>query len=210
MKEEQVDKRTYKEIFPNARDIIKYAFTLNGVDYFAFDDFNNVPCERGFHALNFYNELSMRCTREFLVAHTTAIDNILNDNNGIKVTELVKLNTQLKERLEFIVEIEIAYKLCSVVFFTADENPYRFDYKYSLKKADEFRKSKLDDFFLQQPITTLLPSIDSSIQDLPTYLNTLTKINSHHLESISTKLSVADKNKEWFHTLMSPLQQEAV
>ena len=80
-----------------------------------------------------YNELSMRCSHEYLLAHTTAVDNILNDKKNIKITELARLNMFLKERLELIVEGEIIMKLASVVFFDENEKPYEYNYKYNLE-----------------------------------------------------------------------------
>lgn len=190
-----------KIAFPNARDRIVFAFELNGIAYFQFDDINSIPCERGFHALSFFNELNQRCTRDYLMAHSTALDNIINDNTGIKVTEIVKINTILKERLEFLFEPEIAYKICSVVFFDASENPYRFEYKHALEKADRFRKENINDFFLSQPITRLIPYIASFGNDLEAYCSVVNAMTTKHIEIISTMLSEADKKKEWFKSL---------
>jgi hypothetical protein len=200
---EEHAKLNTKDIFPNARDIIKYSFTIDGIPYFEFDDFNNIPSARGFKCLTFYNELSMRCTREFLIAHTTAVDNIINNPKGIKLTEIIKMNMQLKERLEWISELDVAYKLCSVVFFDATENPYRYEYKHSLEKAQKFKDAPLDEFFFLSRITKLLPSMTLSAPDLKTYLETMTAINQEHLGSISMTLSETQKNTDWYKVLMS-------
>lgn len=196
------DKRPITEIFPKAKHVINYAFSLNGVDYFEFNDFNAVPCERGFHALSFYNELSMRCDRNYLLAHVQATEDIINNNKGIKLTDIIKLNQQLKERLELLHEPDIAYKLCSVVFFDATENPYRFEYKYGMEKAEKFKKAKMDDFFLQTPIVKLMPYISSWASDFQEYCQMVNEINKAHLETISTMLSEQSKNSESFKQLM--------
>lgn len=198
----QIDQRPIKEIFPNAKDVINHAFTLDGVDYFEFNDFNSVPCERGFHALSFYNELSMRCTRDYLLAHVQATEDIINNNKGIKLTDIIKLNQQLKERLEMLFEPEIAYKLCSVVFFDASENPYRFSYKYALEKAEKFKEHQMEAFFLQKPIVKLIPYIGSWAKDFQEYCQMVTMINKAHLEAISTMLSEQSKSSESFKQLM--------
>lgn len=198
-----------KVAFPNARDRIVYAFTLGETHYFQFDDINAIPCERGFQALAFYNEMNERCTREYLLAHSQAMDNILNDARQIKITDLVKLNMQLKERLEWLFEPEIAYKLCTVVFFDATENPYRFEYQYSLRKADFFRRAKMDDFFLSKPIVKLIPYISSFSSDFQEYCQMVLAINQKHIENISTMLSEADKKKDWYRLLVSHLSKDS-
>lgn len=199
--EKRVDNRPTKEIFPNSRDIINYAFTIDGIDYFEFSDFNSVPCIRGFNALSFYEELKMRCTREYLLAFSTAFDDVLNNQNGIKMTDLFKLNVQLKERLELLHEPDIAYKLCSVVFFDATENPYNFDFKHAIIKSQKFKKAPLEQFFFAKPITRLIPYISSWGSDLATYCQMVTEIKKKHIEDISTMLSEANKNSEWFNLL---------
>lgn len=203
-------RRNPKEVFPNSRDIIVYAFSIDdGVettDYYEFGDFNNVPCERGFQCLAFYNELAMRCTREYLLAFSAALDNTLNSPK-IKLTDVFTLNQQLKERLEMLHENEIAYKLCSVVFFDGQENPYRFDYKHSIEKADRFRKAPIDQFFFLKPVTQVLPYLATWSEDLREYCELTTRMTESHIRSISTMLSEADKSKEYYRLLESLVQK---
>ncbi len=176
-----------KQVFPNSENIIVPAFEIEGTWYYEFEDFNNVPCDRGFHALSYYNELDMRCTREFLLAHCKKVDEIINDNSkGIKITDIALINNQLKERLEFLFEPDIAYKLCSVVYFDATENPYTFEYKHAMLKAEIFKKKvELKAFFLSQPIKKLVPFTPSSIQDLQAYSEIVQKITKKQQENIS-------------------------
>ena len=182
--------------FPNAKDRIVFAFELEGTPYFQFHDINEVPCDRGFNALLFYRELSMKCTTDFLDLHTQAIENIINNNAGIKVTEIAKLNMQLRERIKWILEPEIAYKLCSVVFFDATENPYRYNFKHSINKAMKFMTEDMEDFFLSQPIVNLIPHINSLTSGLREYCLMVNAMTKEHLESISTMLSEVQQNSE--------------
>ena len=205
---EKKDQPNPKTVFPNAFSIINYAFTIDEKDFFEFDDFNNVPCERGFNALTIYNELSQRCSRDYLIAFSTALDNIVNDNRGIRLTEVVKLNLQLKERLELITEVDIAYKLCAVVYFDSAENPYKFEYKRAMENADLFNKCDMNEFFFSQPIKKLMPSIASFGKDLRDYLEIITKMNKKHLADISMMLSDNDKSNEYFKSLELLLKKE--
>lgn len=195
--ETRKDLRNIKEIFPGCNEIIVYAFTVRGVDYFQFEDFNNVPSQRGFAALTYYNELSMRCTRAFLQAHVEAVENILNNNKGIKITELAKLNSQLKERLDWITEIDISYKLCTVVFFDASEDPKQYDFKHGIAKGKIFAEEELESFFFLQPITRLLPYTGLQPNDLRDYLELQTKLNQQQLANIGSILSELQKKTDW-------------
>lgn len=208
MVEKRVNNKPTKEIFPNAVAIIDYAFTLNKVDYFQFSDFNNMSSDRGFNCLAFYDELRMRCTPEYLKAFSQALDDIVNNNKGIKITDIITLNAQLKARLEMLTVPDIAYKLCSVVYFDATENPNRFDYKKAIEKAEIFKKKEMADFFLQTPITKLLPHLNSSASDLQEYLELMSRINQKHIQDISLMLSEASKNNEWYSKLVSQSNSE--
>lgn len=205
--EERKDNRPIKEIFPEARDVIEYAFTLGGKDYFEFSDFNSVPCGRGFAAIEYYNELAMRCTRDFLIVHNQAIKDIIDNNkNGIKLTDLVELHRMMDERLQWLHEPQIAAKILSVVFFTAEENPYRHDYSQASKKAKIFLDVQLDDkqfdFFFAQPIVKCLPYITSWSKDFPEYCQTIIAINKTHIESISSMLSEESKRIASYKSLL--------
>lgn len=206
-KEEQ---KNPKEIFPNALSIIDYAFSIDDKDFYAFQDFNNTPMDRAFNALTHFNELDMRCDRDFLIAHTKAVDNMINDTKAIKLTEIVKLNLQLKERLEFLFEPDVAYKLCSVVFFDETENPHRYEYKKSFSKSQLFRTAPISDFFLSKPIGRFVPLTNLSINDFQGYCEVIMKMTRKQLESISTMLSEADKSNDWYKRLESHLREESV
>lgn len=78
-------------------DVIEFAFSAGGQNYFRFADPFRLPTHRAFAALAAYEALNYRCTREFLQAHTQAVEEALNQQKPIKVG---MLNQILKERLE--------------------------------------------------------------------------------------------------------------
>lgn len=207
--ETRIDKRPIKEIFPNAVAIVEYAFTLNEVDYYQFSDFSNMSSDRGFSCIAMFEELKSGCSNEYLKAFEQAFDDVLNKKE-IKLTDLFALRMQLKERRELIVIPDIAYKLCSVVFFDATENPNRFDWKKGALKAEIFKQEKMADFFLSQPIIKLLPRLHFSAADLQEYLELATRISRKHIEDISTMLSAANKNSEWWSKLVLQSSLESV
>lgn len=176
---------------------VKLAFELDGIKYFEFDDANNIPCGRSFSALSFYEELSMRCTREFLIAHCKATQDIINSKK-IDLYQIAKLNMQLQERLDLIVEPEILYKLASVVYFDESENPYSYDFKYGQEKIIKWKKNKLEDFFLSLPIKKLIPHLSLSDEDLVSSLKITELMNKEHLKSIFTASSPENQKNELF------------
>lgn len=182
---------------------VKYSFTLKGVKYYELQDIFEIPCQRAFVIRDYMEELRMRCTRDFLKAHVTAVQNILSGQKTINIPELARLNQQLQERLDLIIDHEIVYKLASVYYFDATENPYTYNFKYGLKKILDFKKTEVLDFFSLEPIKKLanLPLLLG--EDLQAYLMVAQKITNKQLENIFTHLSEIDKKKDFVTTLTS-------
>lgn len=205
---ERKDQREIKDIFPNTEGRIEYAFTIDDTDFYQFGDISAVPCVRAFNSMTYYNELSQGCNREYLKAHNQAIKDAINGGKVV-ITDLVKLVNQLEERLDFITDIDVAYKLCSVVYFDKTENPYSYDYRYGAKKAQIFKECPMADFFLSQPISKLIPFTNLLGNDLPSYLETMSLMNRKHWEHIFTMLSEHSKNQESFKSMMLQYVQES-
>jgi hypothetical protein len=146
--------------------VIEFAFKHNGKNYYQMSDYTNIPCERAFTAVSYYDELSMKCDRVFLLAHNEAIETACN--NG-KLTEVVKLNHDLKLRISLVSDPDLLLKLASVVFFDENESPLVYDFAYNEKKIKEWKKDKLMDFFQVLPLQNLIPSLDFSKIDLKTF-----------------------------------------
>lgn len=177
------------------------AFICDGVQYYQFEDIFSLASGRAFVANAFYNELSMRCTREYLLAHTTAVDNILNDKKNIKITELARLNMFLKERLELIVEGEIIMKLASVVYFDDSELPYEYNYKYNLKKIAKWKENKLDAFFLSQQLKAYNPYSNMPEDDFRAFMTAGEQITEKQIRSLSSLLLDEQKKTDFFRIL---------
>lgn len=208
-KRNHADARDPRIIWPNSKERIEKAFELNGTQYYEFYDFNNVPCERAMWSFVYFNEMSMRCTREYLKAHceaTRAAFQIGGAKRNVDLSQLLTLNTQLEERLNMLFEPESAYRLCSVVYFDASENPYAYDQKYNMEKVTKFREAPLEGFFLSRPIGKLIPYLEKLGADLPTYFVTMQKVNLAHLENIFTMLSAASTKSDWYNSLASQKQ----
>lgn len=174
--------------------VIKEAFTIAGRTFYMFDDVFNIPYERGLKALVYYEEFRMRITKEYLAKHIEAMDKMLSDPQKIDIGNIAKLNNQLKERLELIIEPELLYKLASVVFFDDKEKPYAYDFGYAEKKIKFWKENaSAHSFFLETPLVNLIPYLKLSGTNMDTYTEIVEKINRIHLASLSDILSVNKK-----------------
>jgi hypothetical protein len=135
------------------------AFELKGETYYMHEDPLNTATGRGLTAMMFMEELVMRCSANFLQLHVEACDKIFSDPQRINVPMLMRLHSNLKERLELTVAFpEHVYKMASVVFFTKEESPYQYDGKYNEKKIADWKAAPgMYDFFLQTPLKDLMP-----------------------------------------------------
>ncbi|WP_148038835.1 hypothetical protein [Proteiniphilum sp. X52] len=139
-----------KSIFPNQKHIIEEAFEVGGVKYYRFSDVFQLPYERGLMALAVYEEVRMRCTREYLEKHVEACRELLHDSK-IDIYKLNLINEQLGDRLNLAFDAEHLYKLASVVFFDEKENPALYEADYCAKKIEHWKKHKdLTAFFFTE------------------------------------------------------------
>lgn len=185
-----------KDYFPNAKHIITYGFTIGDRHYFRFDDPLNIPYSRALKTLVYYKELDMNCDRDFLKAHTMAIDNFFtNTTLTVKnIADIIQLNNQLKQRLELPKEPDLMYKLASVVFFDQYENPEVYEFKYGENKIKFWKKnSSLTDFFLQKPLVELIPYLQFAGENLKEYSQMMEKVSDQHLENLLPLLSDEQK-----------------
>ena len=170
--------------FPDHKFVIEPAFEVAGMQYFRFSDTANQPFERGLWSLAFYEEVRCRIDRDYLLEHTKAITDILREKT-IDVFKINMLNEQMKERLELAMDVDLMYKLASVVFFDKNENPVLYDFAYNQKKIEFWKKHiGVHSFFLQKPLQELMPFLQTCNIDLETYSELNSQINEIHLERI--------------------------
>lgn len=163
---------------------IEYAFTCSGTKYYRFADITNLPYERGLMALVAYNELDMRCSRDFLIRYQGAIDDILHQQK-IDIFKIQQLNELLKQRLQMPTDVDLLYKLASICFFDKSENPAVYEPAYAEKKIAKWRKDKgVRDFFMQTPLLELMPFLKSVNTDLDTFSELQKEIKMIHSECL--------------------------
>lgn len=166
------------------------AFELKGKKYFMFDDAFEVPAGRMYATLAFVEEMNMRVDKEYLDAHTRAMEKILSDPKKISIQLIAQLNINLRERLELMPLPDAIYKLASVIFFDDSESPYAYDFAYGAKKIEEWKKSgDTLDFFLSRLSTELIPSLQPAKGNVKMFSQVSEKIDAIHRAHLTKVLS---------------------
>lgn len=180
--------------FPAAtKHITKFAFEAGGVKYFEFETAANLPYKRGLKFISIYNELDMKCDRFYLNAYCDAVLSQYSKPKGIQFNEMVNIKVmteQLKERLTWIYQEDLIYKLCSVFFFDENENPDDWEWEYALKKIEHWKKHEpVLSFFLHEPIQRLIPYLKDLGVNVLSYSATQKEIDQQQLENLLQNLS---------------------
>ena len=169
------------------------AFRHNGKVYYHFQDSFKIPAGRTLCALAIYEELRMRCSREYLEKHVKATEIILSDPKKINIQTIALMNANLKERLNLVPFPDHIYKLASVTFFDDTENPASYDFSYNKKKIEEWKKDPdLLDFFLQTQFSDLIPFSNIQGANAQTYFQVAEQIDQIHQSNLQEVLSKAN------------------
>ena len=179
---------------------IIHAFACGGADYFKFKDINNLMSGRAFAALDYFEELSMRCTREYLQAALKVIEEQI-EGTEINIGIIAKQVMQIRERTEMIIDPDIILKIASVVYFDTTEQPWAYDFQYNYEKIARWKKEGIDGFFLKIAFQDLLPGLALSDKDFQTYTKTAQAMTKEHMKDIFTTLSTKNESAEWYKRL---------
>jgi hypothetical protein len=166
------------------------AFRHKGKAYYHFPDSFKIPAGRTLCALAIYEELRMRCSREYLEKHTRAMEIILSDPKKINIQAIAVMNKNLQERLSLVPFPDHIYKLASVTFFDETESPFSYDFAYNSKKIEEWKKDPaLLDFFLQTQFSELIPFSSTQSDNAKMYFQVADQIDQYHQQTLQEQLS---------------------
>jgi hypothetical protein len=177
--------------FPRIDYVIKEAFSVKGTTYYEMEDLFNMPYQRAAACLRYYAEFNMRVDREFLEAHVQAVDELLSfiPGKAIDLVKIKQLNNQLRDRMNWIVDEDLAYKLASVVYFDKKESPEVYDSKYNQDKIALWKKEmSAKEFFFMQPLQKLIPFLKEYEENFETYLTVTRQLKEKYQGDISSVL----------------------
>jgi hypothetical protein len=152
---------------PEHKKSISKVFKIDNEQYYEFDNLSDCPAGRYWRIQQFNVELNLRIDRDTLIDLLTASLEAINNGD---ITKSIIIQTDIKNRTNFLIETETAYRLASAVFFTLDEDLTTYDFDYNQKKIEKFKKERIDTFFLSRPMKKLLPQINMSGEDIALYL----------------------------------------
>lgn len=178
--------------FPGVDYQIKEAFMVGGVRYYEMDDLINQPFERAVTCLTFYEEFNQRVNREYLLKYVDAMLKALQvvPGQALAISDATVLTKNLKDRLNWIMDADLAYKLASVIYFDKHENPVVYDPKYNQEKIAFWKKEAgVKEFFFMLPLQKLMPFLKDFEQNFETYLAVTEQLKGQHLTNISQALS---------------------
>ncbi len=168
----QAVQMNFKTIFQRFKKVdnpdIEFAFSNGGVDYYCFKDVNKMPAKRALMSFTIYNEMDMRCNREYLISFKSSLDACINGK--FLRTDVAQLSVHLGERLMLAVEPNLLLKLATVYYFTKDEDVSDYDFVLSAEKIKKWKEGDVNAFFLQQHIGKLINLSPTSQLDFQTYL----------------------------------------
>lgn len=177
-----------------AQHRIEYAFTSGGRKYYCFEDINNLPYQRGRYALAVFNEIQMRCSREFLLEFTKKMDEELHKQT-IDIFTIKQLNDMMKDRLTLVADLDLCYKLASIVYFDETERPEVYEPAYAEKKIARWKKDMdVESFFLQKPLRELMPYLTNAIGDFNGYFLLNEELNLLHSDLMRLNTLMKDKS----------------
>jgi len=167
------------------------AFKWHGDVYYMHEDPVNTATGRGLSFMQATEELMMRCSSDYLLAHIKAVEEIIGNPKKIDLPALFRLHENLKERVNLLIAIpEHVYKLAAVVYFTKDESPYKYDRVAGNRKIKAWQAAPgMYDFFLQGRLETLLPFLKLPEDGSRKYLDLQEKITDMHLRDLRKVLS---------------------
>lgn len=182
-----------KDKFPGLDYQFTEAFTVAGRTFYEMDAMVNIPYERGVICLRFYEEMNQRVDREYLIEHTKAVANLckLYPGKPVDLNKIEQLNANLGDRLNWIIDTDLAYKLASVVYFDKHEHPAKYDFKYNDEKIEFWKKHmSAKEFFFMQPLIKLIPFLKEFEGNFETYQQVTAAVKEHYQKEVSKQLSV--------------------
>jgi hypothetical protein len=190
------------------------AFNLNGTQYYRFAQTDNMPLGRMLDCLAAMSEHDMGIDRQQLIAYLDGVHAALNPkgtDQRIALGDASLLIKELRERLDYAFDTDLVIRMASIVFFTADENPYKADKELSLRKEALFREECRTDGPLRFFFTTLglhqyLPLLEQHGMDIPTYTHAL---RSEKLRALANLQAAIYSHSEMRPTVASLVRERA-
>lgn len=161
----------------------RFAFESGGIKTYEPVDKQNIPYMRGMECQDIYDQLQRRVDEKYLKEWIKTYHAAVNSGDKIKLTDITKLVFLLEQRMEHVTNVELCYRLASVVFLDENENPLSYNPEYGTEKINRWKKDNSDAhaFFLRTQFNKFLPSWSMLGIDSPLYIQQEKKeLNLHY------------------------------
>jgi hypothetical protein len=174
-------KKFYKKLFPDKATLTVYSeeerdkvipvIKWQGVQYYKYKDNIDMRYGRYMYLATFLQAVENRMTLEVLDAYLDKLEGNLSGGKGhINIGESMIVIKQIRTRTRIIFDEELAYNLTSCIFFTDDEPLDTYSMEKNKAKIEAWRSSGALNFFMLEPVRTLLGLTHLSETDLINYL----------------------------------------
>lgn len=204
----------FKKIFPflfkttwnlKPEHEVELAFISGGMKYYKFVNEFKIPYERGVAAADIWAEFDERMDSK---DHKSAYKSIIEYARKGDLVEVAKEAEFCLERMDNITNVDLMYKMASVLYFDESENCYGYDYEYNEKKRKLWQKDKdIDSFFLKTALVDYLPSSHGSKINTLEYTQEQRKQILNHLKHRLSILSEGSKKTDLILTLQSQVRE---
>lgn len=187
---------------PVVRDVIRdvvingnlqYAFSCSEHDFYEFIDSKDMPNARAFAAMEFIEQYNQRTNREFL---ELLYETIIEACNKGRLNDVLEITRLAQNKLNHIIEPEVAYKLATAYFLLKDEDPYSYNSELGDKKIAIWKQHDKLGFFLREPVRKLLGCLTILAEQMPELIVGAAIANRLMLESIGQLRSFANVNSD--------------
>lgn len=202
-------KKDKKPVFHMQTDfVVEHVFDYAGESYFRVQDPLKMPAGRAFATKRYFDQLKSSCSYEYLLAFHHAMKNVTSNPKTIDVTKIYELNKHLGERLEFLYTDDDLLRFASVVYFTNQETPHRYDQAYNNEKIAKWRESgDLLTFFLSEPIVTLIPFLGQLGDFTRTYSDVVNQVQKVQISALLSMLSTEQRSDSYAVSLQQSLER---
>lgn len=173
--------------------VTEFCFEAKNGRNFKFVDEKNIPAFRAMAAMDIYTMVEEKVDTNYHKLAYKSIFDAANKGNLIKVGQVAENALQ---RMNHITNIDLLYRLASVLYFDEHENPYEYNIEYAEKKIALWREEDLGSFFCRTPLKEYLPSFAGYTMSLETYTDHERKELLQHLTSHLSLLSNDHSNSE--------------
>jgi uncharacterized protein YegL len=189
----------FKKYFPDKaltvysvdeRDKVIPVVKWQGVQYYRYKDNIDMRYGRYIYLATFTQAVETRMALEVLNSYLDQLEANLSGGKGhINIGDSLIILKQIRTRTKIIFDEELAYNLASCIFFTDSEPLDTYSMEHNKKKIEAWRASGALNFFMLEPVRSLLGLTNLSEADLINYLKKMRPILNELKQSMPTASS---------------------